>query len=116
MNVYAVAEGDRAGKTATALNLAVALREAGAEAMGVVPEDARTQALEPGFFAVTESPVANAYGRLADSTLEWDGTSAVLGATGDGGGREEAAESEPTTDDSDDDDDSGGFLSGLLGR
>jgi MinD-like ATPase involved in chromosome partitioning or flagellar assembly len=104
----------------------------GAEAFGVIPEDARTRALEPVFFSVPESPAASAYGRLADSTQSWDGTSAVTGATADGGGggASEASRDNPSTwrgqpvdgpaddaddDEDDEDDDSGGFLSGLLG-
>jgi MinD-like ATPase involved in chromosome partitioning or flagellar assembly len=86
----------------------------GAEAFGVIPEDARTAALEPVFFSVPGSPAANAYGRLADKALSWDGASALVGQTSADGGDDP----DPTSgrDESDDtDDDSGGFLSGLLG-
>lgn len=102
----------------------------GAEAFGVIPEDARTAALEPVFFSVPGSPAANAYGRLAGKTLSWDGSSAVIGATADGGDSSpsKASRDNPSTwrgqpvdetpdggGNDDDDDDSGGFLSGLLG-
>jgi hypothetical protein len=138
MDVYAVAGGDGAGKTATASNLAVALRETGSYAavldadlsgnvasmLDADPEDARTRALEPVFFAVPESPAANAYSRLADSTRSRDGTSAVTGATADGGRSAATAQASgdaPSTGQpvdgteaaADDGDDDGGFLSGL---
>lgn len=85
----------------------------GAEAFGVIPEDARTQALEPVFFSVPGSPAANAYGRLAEKTRTWDGTSALVDQTTPDGGDDPDAGA--TDDDDDSDDDSGGFLSGLLG-
>jgi hypothetical protein len=86
----------------------------GTEAFGVIPEDARTAALEPVFFSVPGSPAANAYGRLAGKTRSWDGTSALVGqASADGGDDPDAGRGGGTDDE--DDDDSGGFLSGLLG-
>lgn len=85
----------------------------GAEAFGVIPEDARTGALEPIFFSVPGSPAANAYGRLAEKTRTWDGTSALVDQTTPDGGDDPDAGGPDTDDDSDDD--SGGFLSGLLG-
>jgi MinD-like ATPase involved in chromosome partitioning or flagellar assembly len=88
----------------------------GAEAFGVIPEDARTAALEPVFFSVPGSPAANAYGRLADKTHSWDGTSALVGqASADGGDDPDAGRRGTRGTDDEDDDDSGGFLSGLLG-
>lgn len=84
----------------------------GAEAFGVIPEDARTAALEPVFFSVPGSPAANAYGRLAGKTRSWDGTSAVVEQTTPDGG-DDPNRGGGSGDD--DDDDSGGFLSGLLG-
>ncbi|MEF8842580.1 MAG: hypothetical protein V5A62_13295 [Haloarculaceae archaeon] len=104
---------NRAGETTSVSELT---DRVGAKAFGVVPEDARTTALEPVAFSVPGSPAASAYGRLAEALLDWDGTSGLLGPTpanrrdgpagsdvvtdGDGSGREE---------------DSGGFLSRLLG-
>lgn len=88
----------------------------GAEAFGVIPEDARTAALEPVFFSVPGSPAANAYGRLAGKTRSWDGTSAVVDqTTPDGGDDPNRSGTGGSGADDDDDDDSGGFLSGLLG-
>jgi len=87
----------------------------GAEAFGVIPEDARTAALEPVFFSVPGSPAANAYGRLADKALSWDGASALVGQTSADGGDDPDPTSGRDESDGTDDDDSGGFLSGLLG-
>ena len=92
----------------------------GAKAFGVVPEDARTAALEPVTFTLPGSPAAAAYGRLADAVLDWDGTSGLLGPTPANrrDGRDGPAGSDVATDgDGSEPDDEGseGFFSRLLG-
>lgn len=90
----------------------------GAKAFGVVPEDARTAALEPVAFTLPGSPAAAAYGRLADAVLDWDGTSGLLGPT-PANRRDGPAGSDVATDGDGSEPDgegSGGFLSRLLGR
>jgi MinD-like ATPase involved in chromosome partitioning or flagellar assembly len=105
---------NRAGETTSVSELT---DRVGAKAFGVVPEDARTAALEPVVFSVPGSPAAEAYGRLADALLDWDGTSGLLGPT-PANQREGPAGSDVATDGDGserDEDDSGGFLSRLLG-
>jgi len=90
----------------------------GAKAFGVVPEDARTPAIEPVAYSVPGSPAASAYDRLAASLLDWDGTSGLLGPT-PANRRDGPAGSDVATDgdgSEPDEDGSGGFLSRLLGR
>jgi len=105
---------NRAGETTSVSELT---DRVGAKAFGVVPEDARTAALEPVAFSVPGSPAAAAYGRLAEALLDWDGTSGLLGPT-PANRRDGPAGSDVATDGdgSEPDEDSGGFLSGLLGR
>lgn len=105
---------NRAGETTSVSELT---DRVGAKAFGVVPEDARTAALEPVVFSVPGSPAAEAYGRLAEALLDWDGTSGLLGPT-PANQREGPAGSDVATDGDGserDEDDSGGFLSRLLG-
>lgn len=89
----------------------------GAKAFGVVPEDARTAALEPIAFTLPGSPAASAYGRLADALLDWDGASGLLGPT-PANRRDGPAGADVATDgdgSEPDDDGSSGFFSRLLG-
>ena len=89
----------------------------GAKAFGVIPEDARTAALEPVAFSLPGSPAATAYGRLAEALLGWDGTSGLLGPT-PANRRDGPAGSDVATDgdgSEPDDEESGGFFSRLLG-
>jgi MinD-like ATPase involved in chromosome partitioning or flagellar assembly len=106
---------NRAGETTSVTDLT---DRVGAKAFGVVPEDARTAALEPVVFSVPGSPAATAYGRLAGALVDWDGASGLLGPT-PANQRDGPAGSDVATDGDGserDDDDDGGFLSRLLGR
>jgi septum site-determining protein MinD len=105
---------NRAGETTSVSDLT---DRVGAKAFGVVPEDARTPALEPVAFSLPGSPAATAYGRLADALASWDGTSGLLGPT-PANQRNGPAGSDVATDGdgSEPDEGSGGFLSRLLGR
>jgi MinD-like ATPase involved in chromosome partitioning or flagellar assembly len=91
--------------------------EAGTRAIGVVPEDARTPSLEPIAFTTAGSPAADAYGRLAESVLDWDGTSGLLGPTPASSGTGPNGTDMDTDGDGSEetDDGSGGFLSRFLG-
>ena len=105
---------NRAGETTRVSELTDTV---GAKAFGVVPEDARTAALEPVAFSVPGSPAASAYGRLAESLLDWDGTSGLLGPT-PANQRDGPAGSDVATDgdgSEPDDEGSSGFFSRLLG-
>ena len=90
----------------------------GAKAFGVVPEDARTAALEPVAYSLPGSPAASSYGRLAEALLGWDGTSGLLGPT-PANQRDGPAGSDVATDgngsEPDDEEGSRGFFSRLLG-
>jgi septum site-determining protein MinD len=99
----------------------------GIEAVGVVPSDDRTPALEPVRYAVPDSPAADAYDRLASSLDEWQGAieEQASSATDGGGPGSAGSPHDPDgggdrrdgreRDGTDDDEDSGGFLSGLFG-
>lgn len=106
---------NRAGETTSVSEVT---DRVGATAFGVVPEDARTPALEPVAFSVPGSPAANAYDRLATALFEWDGTSGLLGPT-PANQREGPAGADVATDGDGNErkrSGSGGFLSRLFGR
>ena len=106
---------NRAGETTSVSELTDLV---GAKAFGVVPEDARTAALEPVAYSLPGSPAASSYGRLAEALLGWDGTSGLLGPT-PANQRDGPAGSDVATDgngsEPDDEEGSRGFFSRLLG-
>lgn len=74
--------------------------EVGLQAVGVVPADERTPALEPVRYAVPDAPAASAYDRLANSLVEWGkSVAAEADSAADGGG----PEASPATDTEDTD-------------
>lgn len=97
----------------------------GIEAVGVVPADDRTSALEPVRYSVPDSPTADAYDRLAGSLDEWEGavkeqasSATDGGGPGSGGSPHDqgaGADRQEADGNDDEDEDGGGFLSGLFG-
>jgi MinD-like ATPase involved in chromosome partitioning or flagellar assembly len=109
---------NRAGETT---NVTTVTEAAGTRAVGVVPEDARTAALEPVAFTFPGAPAGVAYGRLADAMLGWDGSSGGLGPTPTGSagdasdGTDVAVDGEGEGERGSDEEREGGFLSRLFG-